>query len=105
MPARSLAHSNSSLRGDDTAGQMHYYLGPRPTGSRIKAWLWRNLTPRGLLERLLRSTIQKNTWIYVSVSDLLVNCKCHQLNYSRQQDKHCELVDRFLATEVLMCSF
>ncbi|KAI0348370.1 hypothetical protein BDW22DRAFT_1320933, partial [Trametopsis cervina] len=70
MPAHSMGRtgSDSSLSNNGETGQMHYYLGPRPTGSRIKSWLWRNLTPRGLLERLLRRTIQKNTWIYVSVS-------------------------------------
>lgn len=59
--------------------QLHYYLGPRgnrpPTaGSRIKRWMWRNLTPRGLMERLLRKTLQRNTWIYVSVRDHILMC-------------------------------
>ncbi|KAI0687783.1 hypothetical protein BC835DRAFT_1286047, partial [Cytidiella melzeri] len=68
MPASGSAPSGSSLSADAGDGQMHYYLGRRPAGSRFKGWLWRNLTPRGMLERLLRKTIQKDTWIYVSVS-------------------------------------
>lgn len=62
------AKTRSPSREVQQNAQMHYYLGPRPTGNRIKTWLWRNATPRGLLERLLRNTLQKNTWIYVSVS-------------------------------------
>lgn len=61
----------SQLSGEsDPNTTLHYYLPaePSPTSSRIKRWLWRNFTPRGLLERLLRATIQKDTWIYVSVS-------------------------------------
>ena len=60
--------SSSSIASEEHDAQMHYYLGPVPAGSRFKAWLWRNLTPRGLMERLLRKTLQRNTWIYVSVS-------------------------------------
>ncbi|KIP12514.1 hypothetical protein PHLGIDRAFT_81737, partial [Phlebiopsis gigantea 11061_1 CR5-6] len=46
---------------------LHYYLPHESSpGSKVKRWLWRNFTPRGLLERLLRATLQKNTWIYVA---------------------------------------
>lgn len=31
-------------------------------------YLWRHLTIRGVMEKLLRSTVQKNTWMYISVS-------------------------------------
>lgn len=69
MPARGLGRSSSSsLDGNANGTQLHYYLGAKPTGSRVKTWIWRNLTPRGLLERLLRKTLRRNTWIYVSVS-------------------------------------
>lgn len=62
-----IATPNSHHTHPDTT--LHYYLPqePSPPGSRIRRWLWRNFTPRGLLERLLRATLQKNTWIYVSV--------------------------------------
>ena len=62
-----ITSSPSHEPGPDTT--LHYYL-PRESSPRrkIKRWLWRNFTPRGLLERLLRATLQKNTWIYVAVS-------------------------------------
>ncbi|GJE85711.1 IQ domain-containing protein [Phanerochaete sordida] len=56
----------SQHAGEDMT--FHYYLPAEPSkmSNRVKRWLWRNFTPRGLLERLLRATIQKDTWIYVS---------------------------------------
>ncbi|KAF7799268.1 hypothetical protein EIP86_010500 [Pleurotus ostreatoroseus] len=57
---------NTPVNEEERDAQLHYYFGSQSKGSRIKAWMWRTLTPRGLLERLLRKTLQRNTWIYVS---------------------------------------
>ena len=77
-------HSLSTpVNEEERDAQLHYYFGSRSKGSRIKAWLWRTLTPRGLLERLLRKTLQRNTWIYVSVSDVHVPHLFNELTNSR----------------------
>ncbi|KAJ3480712.1 hypothetical protein NLI96_g8150 [Meripilus lineatus] len=65
-PSSSNSRSSSPV-GINTDAAMHYYTGKRITSNPIKRILWRNFTLRGLLDRLLRKTIKRNTWIYVSV--------------------------------------
>ena len=46
---------------------MHYVGFKRKSKNPIKRMLLKNFTLRGLLEKLLRKTVRRNTWIYVSV--------------------------------------
>lgn len=62
------ASSSSSISGGETEQAMHYYVGRELSHNPIKRVLWRNFTLKGLLDRLLRKTVKRNTWIYVSVS-------------------------------------
>ncbi|CAL1695249.1 unnamed protein product [Somion occarium] len=52
--------------GDEVDTAMHYYANEKLPQNRFKRILWRNFTLRGLLDRLLRKTLKRNTWIYVS---------------------------------------
>ncbi len=57
--------SSSSLADD----QMMHYVGlRRQPKNPVKRVLWKNFTLKGLVDKLLRKTIKRNTWIYVSVS-------------------------------------
>lgn len=57
--------SNSSLADS----QMMHYVGlRRQPKNPVKRVLWKNFTLKGLVDKLLRKTIKRNTWIYVSVS-------------------------------------
>ena len=47
---------------------MHYVGLQKQSRNPVKRVLQKNFTLRGLLDRLLRKTIKRNTWIYVSVS-------------------------------------
>lgn len=58
---------SASSAGINTSPAVHYYTGKQLSSNPIKRVLWRNFTLRGLLDRLLRKTIKRNTWIYVSV--------------------------------------
>ena len=69
-PSRS-SSSSSSLSGEDLEQVMHYYDGQYISRSPWKRALWRNFTLKGLLDRLLRKTVKRNTWIYVSVSAVM----------------------------------
>lgn len=62
------ASSTSSLSGDDENAVMHYVGLQKQSKNPVKRVLQKNFTIRGLLDRLLRKTIKRNTWIYVSVS-------------------------------------
>ncbi|KAI0788657.1 hypothetical protein C8Q75DRAFT_243476 [Abortiporus biennis] len=57
----------SSLSEGEVADAMHYYSNQHMSKNPLKRLLWRNFTLRGLMDRLLRKTIKRNTWIYVSV--------------------------------------
>ena len=59
--------SSSSGFADQVETAMHYYAGDKLPRNRFKRLIWRNFTLRGLLDRLLRKTLKRNTWIYVSV--------------------------------------
>jgi len=56
---------SSSASGDEANQAMHYYTGGNISKNPIKRVLW-NFTLRGIMDRLLRKTIRRNTWIYVS---------------------------------------
>lgn len=59
------ASAASSSSNDDANQAMHYYAGGNMSKNPVKRFLW-NLTLRGIMDRLLRKTIKRNTWIYVS---------------------------------------
>ena len=52
---------------------MHYVGIRRQSKNPLKRILLRNFTLRGLLEKLLRKTVKRNTWIYVSVRGDIVS--------------------------------
>ncbi|KAI0721372.1 hypothetical protein C8T65DRAFT_566375, partial [Cerioporus squamosus] len=58
--------SASSLSGEDENAMMHYVGLQKQSRNPVKRVLQKNFTIRGLLDRLLRKTIKRNTWIYVS---------------------------------------
>ncbi|TFK92774.1 hypothetical protein K466DRAFT_479925, partial [Polyporus arcularius HHB13444] len=60
------ASSTSSLSGEDEDAAMHYVGLQKESKNPVKRVLQKNFTIRGLLDRLLRKTIKRNTWIYVS---------------------------------------
>ncbi|KDQ20667.1 hypothetical protein BOTBODRAFT_124408, partial [Botryobasidium botryosum FD-172 SS1] len=66
------AHSRSNTMGteDSVCKATHYtetnYQGMNP----VERWIKSTLSPTGLMERLLRRTVMKNTWIYVAVCSL-----------------------------------
>ncbi|KAJ3987681.1 hypothetical protein F5890DRAFT_1404572, partial [Lentinula detonsa] len=73
MPARpvqrrgsfeSVASSSSSVQSDAV---MHY-LGPPKGKTRWSKLFYRYFTVRGVTNRLLRTTLKRNTWLYTSVS-------------------------------------
>lgn len=66
---RSSSRSSTTLSTNEGAAEMHYMGVRRQSKNPVKRILLRNFTPRGLLERLLRKTIKRDTWIYVSVSN------------------------------------
>ncbi|KAH9898125.1 hypothetical protein C8Q73DRAFT_744205 [Cubamyces lactineus] len=59
--------SESSFSGDQEAEMMHYVGLRKQPRNPVKRVLWKNFTVRGLVDKLLRKTIKRNTWIYVSV--------------------------------------
>jgi hypothetical protein len=63
--------SSSSSSSDAEAAAMHYTGNQRE--NRLVQWYKRHFTLRGVSDRLLRKTVKRNTWIYVSVSLLYAN--------------------------------
>lgn len=70
-PSSSSSSSSSSLSGQEEDAMMHYVGLQKQSRNPVKRVLQKNFTLRGLLDRLLRKTIKRNTWIYVSVSTCL----------------------------------
>ena len=64
--------SSASFSGDEVNAMMHYVGIRRQSKNPLKRILLRNFTLRGLLEKLLRKTVKRNTWIYVSVRGRIV---------------------------------
>ncbi|KAL7285111.1 hypothetical protein ACG7TL_000203 [Trametes sanguinea] len=68
-PDRSSSSSSSSSSSVATGqdNEMAHYVGlRRQPKNPVKRVLWKNFTLRGLVDRTLRKTIKRNTWIYVS---------------------------------------
>jgi hypothetical protein len=57
--------ATSSLSPDQENAAAHY-AGDTKSQSRLARLIKRHLTIRGWVDRLLRKTVQRNTWIYVS---------------------------------------
>ncbi|EJF66946.1 hypothetical protein DICSQDRAFT_123455 [Dichomitus squalens LYAD-421 SS1] len=67
VPASSTrSDSGASLSGDEVNAMMHYVGLQKQSKNPVKRLLLRNFTLRGLVDKLLRKTIKRNTWIYVS---------------------------------------
>ncbi|KAI0361321.1 hypothetical protein OH77DRAFT_1390395, partial [Trametes cingulata] len=66
--SNSSSSSSSSISRDADAEMMHYVGLQRQPKNPVKRVLWKNFTLRGLFDKMLRKTIKRNTWIYVSVS-------------------------------------
>ena len=74
------SEDHPELEGDDdqesglsSPGSLavNHYVEPPQGSSKLTTSVKRNLTLKGLVNKLLRKTLQKNTWIYVSDK----NCK------------------------------
>lgn len=63
--------ANSSLSPEQEDVATHY-VGDTKSKSRVTRLIKRHFTVHGMMDRLLRKTVQKNTWIYVSDK----NCQC-----------------------------
>ncbi|KAI0375279.1 hypothetical protein BV20DRAFT_260531 [Pilatotrama ljubarskyi] len=67
--------SSSSISRDADAEMMHYVGLHRQPKNPVKRVLWKNFTLRGLFDKMLRKTIKRNTWIYVSDKNCSYNQK------------------------------
>ncbi|PVF94853.1 hypothetical protein CPB86DRAFT_712372, partial [Serendipita vermifera] len=87
---RSDSASSSSSEEEALAAQ-HYQGVKKQTNLNFFQRIWKDrFTTKGLMERLLRKTVQKNTWLYVSVR-VALGCPEHShLLTVPIQDKHCE---------------
>lgn len=68
VPSISADLSLSPEQGDIAT----HYVGDTKGKSRVTRLIKQHLTVHGMMDRLLRKTVQKNTWIYVSDK----NCQC-----------------------------
>lgn len=79
MPTKNLEHTNvhghvpftmapvTSQEPFDQANAATHYAGTTKGKHWWSRYIRRNFTARGVMERLLRKTVRRNTWIYVSV--------------------------------------
>ncbi|RPD81910.1 hypothetical protein L226DRAFT_450567, partial [Lentinus tigrinus ALCF2SS1-7] len=74
-PSPTSDSSTSSLSGEEEDAVMHYVGLQKQSKNPVKRMLQKNFTLRGLLDRLLRKTIKRNTWIYVSVINIFIGIK------------------------------
>ncbi|KAI0756732.1 hypothetical protein C8Q80DRAFT_1091376 [Daedaleopsis nitida] len=65
----SSSSSTTSLSSAEENAMMHYVGVQKRSENPVKRVLLKNFTIRGLLEKMLRKTVKRNTWIYVSTSD------------------------------------
>ncbi|KAG1749905.1 uncharacterized protein EDB91DRAFT_1046566, partial [Suillus paluster] len=79
----SLSSTSVRSRQEDEAT---HYAGSQKGRTRLGRAIRRHFTLRGTMDRLLRKTVRKNTWIYVAVR--CNNSRCFKL--IRGQDKSCE---------------
>lgn len=61
----SVISADSSLSSGQESAATHY-VGEPKGNSRLTRLLRRHFTLHGIVDRLLRKTVQRNTWIYVS---------------------------------------
>ncbi|KAI0800994.1 hypothetical protein C8Q74DRAFT_1239782 [Fomes fomentarius] len=59
----SASNSSVSLDIEDDNAMVHYVGIERTSKNPVKRALLKNFTPRGLLDKLLRKTLKRNTWI------------------------------------------
>lgn len=64
LPSISAAPSESS---DDRLAAITHYASDPKSGNWLQRTVKRNLTLKGLTNKLLKKTVKRNTWIYVSV--------------------------------------
>lgn len=57
-----------SSTSSEQANAATHYAGQTLGKYRWTRYLRRHITPRGIMQRLLKKTVRRNTWIYVSVS-------------------------------------
>ncbi|KAI0068429.1 hypothetical protein BV25DRAFT_1793676, partial [Artomyces pyxidatus] len=83
----------SSSRADSLESQalsdaaMHY-VGPPKGSNKVTRAFWRHFTIHGAVDKLLRKTVQRNTWIYVSVRQFFdIDGSLHSSRI--RQDKNC----------------
>ncbi|KAF8078713.1 hypothetical protein FPV67DRAFT_73740 [Lyophyllum atratum] len=65
-PEHSRARRRQTGSSPSLSNQATHYVGPRPRKYKWVRLLQRYMTPRGMMDRLLRKTVRRNTWIYVS---------------------------------------
>lgn len=71
-PRTDVPFAQSVLSDSDADSAMQsnaamHYAGPSRGKYRWTRYLRRHFTPKGVMQRLLRKTVKRNTWIYVSV--------------------------------------
>ncbi|KAI8980737.1 hypothetical protein BD414DRAFT_420717, partial [Trametes punicea] len=64
----STSDASSSVVREQENEMMRYVGLRKQPENRVKRILWKDFTLRGLTDKLLRKTIKRDTWIYVSVS-------------------------------------
>ncbi|KAI0080309.1 hypothetical protein K474DRAFT_1590167, partial [Panus rudis PR-1116 ss-1] len=74
--------NHASISEEEADAAIHYYAGKNLSKNPIKRILWKNFTLKGLLDKLLRKTIKRNTWIYVSDKNfnIFIGIKCKRPN-------------------------
>lgn len=76
-PRRSNSDGTSSLDSELQKNEATHYSGNDSEVKGKHSWsryLWRHLTIRGVMEKLLRKTVEKNTWMYIAVSGIHYTC-------------------------------
>lgn len=62
-------HTSDSpaIEGVNTDATRHHHIGNHVFSNPLKPLFWGKLSPRGLFDRLLKKTVKRDNWIYVSV--------------------------------------
>jgi hypothetical protein len=63
--------SSGELSAEDRAAT--HYVGAPKGSNKLSRTIHRNLTLKGLFDKLLRKTLRHNTWIYVAVSYAIIH--------------------------------
>lgn len=95
LPKRGSSTSTSPVSSIEQENAGTHYVGGPKGNHRISQILWKHFTPRGIVNQLLRKTLQRNTWIYVSVcfQDIVILHPTIFTNYFsvyNAQDTNCE---------------